>query len=65
MWRKHQSTFQDHVKYTHNDIVKPFSFSIPQFSEQVREMHNLAKYLPPPLMKGGEYNQEYWNVHNK
>ena len=24
MWRKHRSVLQDHVKYIHNDIVKPF-----------------------------------------
>ena len=24
MWKKHQSVFQDHVKYIHSDIVKPF-----------------------------------------
>ena len=23
MWKKHQSVFQYHVKYIHNDIVKP------------------------------------------
>ena len=24
MWNKHQSVFQNHVKYIHNDTVKPF-----------------------------------------
>ena len=28
MWRKHRSAFQDHVKYMHNDIVKPFRVGI-------------------------------------
>ena len=28
MWKKHQSVFQDHVKYIHNDIVKPFRVGI-------------------------------------
>ena len=57
MWRKHWITFQYHVKYIHNDIVKPFRFSIPHYSECARKMHNLAKYLPPPSMTGGEYDR--------
>ena len=65
MWRKHRSTFQYHVKYIHNDIVKPFRVGILQYAESVRDMHNLTKYLPTPLMKGGEYNKAYWTVHNK
>ena len=28
MWMKHSSTFQDHAKYIHNDIVKTFIVSI-------------------------------------
>ena len=28
-------------------------------------MHDLDKYLPPPLMKGQEYNDAYWDVRDK
>ena len=28
-------------------------------------MHNLAKYLPPPLMKGESHESDNWDVHNK
>ena len=65
MWRKHQITLQDHVKYIHNDILKPFRFGILQYSGHVREMHNLAKYLPPPSMKGEEYDEADWNICSK
>ena len=57
MGRKHWSIFQDHVKYIHNDIVKPFRLIILQYAERARDMHNLAKYTPPPSMKGDEYDQ--------
>ena len=52
MWRKHPSVFQDHVKYVYNDIVKPFRVEILKYNRRVREMHDLAKYLPPPSIKG-------------
>ena len=28
-------------------------------------MHDLAKYLPPPLMKGQEYDDVDWAIHEK
>ena len=53
MWRNHRSTFQDHVKYICNDIVKPFRVSILQYNERIWYIHDLSKYLPPPLKKSG------------
>ena len=43
MWRKHQSIYQDHMKYIHNDILKPFQVKIIHYAKRVREMHDLAK----------------------
>ena len=65
MWSKHRITFQDHIKYIHNDILKPFKVVILQYAERVREMRDLAMYLPPPSIKGDEYDQTYWTVHEK
>ena len=65
MWRKQRSTFQDHVKYIHNDKIKPFRVGIIQYAECVREMQDQAKYPPPPLMKGKEYYEVDWVVHDK
>ena len=39
---------QDHVKYIHNDIVKPLRVGIIQYAKIVRDMNNLEKYLHPP-----------------
>ena len=55
------------MKYIHNYIVKPFKVKILRYAKRVSEMHDLAKYLPPPLMKGDSakadncivYNQEF------
>ena len=52
VWKNHRSVFQDHVKYIHNDIVKPFIFFILQYAEHFHRIHNLENYLPPPSMKG-------------
>ena len=52
MCRKHRSIYQDHIKYIWNDIVKPFKVKIIRYAERVNEMHDLAKYLLPPSMKG-------------
>ena len=38
MWRKHQSIYQDHLKYIHNDIVKPFCVGILRYTKRVQEM---------------------------
>ena len=50
--RKHQSVYQDHMEYVCNDIVKPLKVKKLRYIERVREMYDLAKYLPTPLMKG-------------
>ena len=40
------------MNYVRNDIVKPFKVKILRYAESVSEMHELAKYLPSPSMKG-------------
>ena len=44
--RKHDSFYQDHMKYIRNDIVKPLRIRILRYSENVRDMHDLEKYPP-------------------
>ena len=63
--RKHRSIYQDHMKYVRNDIVKPFKVKIIRYAERVREMNDLAKYLPPPSMKGESAMSYNWNVRNQ
>ena len=53
------------MSYVCNDIVKPFKVKIIRYDEQVREMHDLAKYLPPPLMNGYSEMEANWNFRNK
>ena len=65
IWRKHQSVYQDHMKYVHNDILKSFKVKVFRHAEHVREMHDLAKYLPLPLMKNGSAEVDNWNVCNQ
>ena len=65
MWRKHRSNFQDHVKYIHNEILKPFIVGIIQYADHIHEMHDIGKYLPPSSMKGQEYDEAYWAVRDK
>ena len=64
MWINHRSSFQYHVKYIHYDILKPFSVSILQYAECVRQMHELDKYLTPPSNKGDIYDQSNWRVRD-
>ena len=65
MWRNHRSVYQDHTKYVRNDIVKPFKVKVLCYAKRVREMHDLAKYLPPPLMKEESAMTANWSVRNK
>ena len=62
---KHRSVFQEHVKYIHNDIVKPLRFVILHYSERVHEMHNLEKYLPSILMKVVGTKEAGWDIYEK
>ena len=65
MWKKYQSVFQDHVKYIHNDIVKPFIVGILHYSERVYDIHDLEKNLPPLSMKGVWFEGSSWFVRDK
>ena len=65
MWKRHWSIYQGRVKYTHNEIVKPFRVRILQDSKRIRDMHNLANYFPSPLMKGGGFESAYLDVCSK
>ena len=65
MWRKHQSVYQDHMKYVCNDIVKPFKVKILRYAKRVRDMNDLLKYLPPPSMNGESEKAANWSVHNE
>ena len=65
MWRNHRSVYQDHLKYIRNDIVKPLCIKILRYAERVRDMHDLAKYLPTPLMKGDIAEAANWTFHNQ
>ena len=53
------------MKYVRNDIVKPFKVKILRYVKRVREMHDLAKYLHPPLMKVESAEADNWTVRNQ
>ena len=65
MCRKHRSVYQDHMKYVHNDIVKPFCVRILCYTKRIRDMHDLAKYPPTPSMKGESYETANWKVRDQ
>ena len=60
MWRKHQNVYKDHLKYVRDVILKPFRVVILCCAKRIMEMHDLAKYLPSPLMKGESYKSANW-----
>ena len=65
MWRNHRIVIQDHLKYIRNDIVKPLYVVILCYTERVQEMHDLAKHLPPTMMKGDSFEVASWEVRVK
>ena len=62
MWSKQRSIFQDNVKYIQNEILNPFRASILQYTERIREMNGLTKYLSISRMEGDQYNKSDWAV---
>ena len=65
MWRKHRSVYQDHTEYIRNDIANPLKVKILCYTKRVIEMHELAKYLPPPRMKGKSTEASTWTACNQ
>ena len=65
MWFNQRRTFQDHVKFIHNDIVKPFGIGIIQYTERFWDMQDISKYLPPHSNKGGYFEQTDWDIRDK
>ena len=65
MWRKHQSVYQDHLKYVRNGILKLFRVGILCYAERVMYIQDLDKYLPPLIMKGEIYEAANWKVSNQ
>ena len=65
MCRKHWSVYQDHMKYVRNENVKPFKIKTLRYSENVCEMHEIAKCLPTTLINGEIAMSDKWNVRNE
>ena len=63
--RKHRSVYQYHMKYIHNDILKPSKVKTLRHVNRVREMCDLAKYLPPYLMKGESARVDNLTIRNQ
>ena len=52
------------MKYVRNVIVKLVKVEILRYAKHVREMPDLAKYLPPPPMKFDSAMEYNCNVRN-
>ena len=65
MWRKHRSVYQDHMNYIRSDIVKHFKVKVLHYAERVSEIYDLARYLPPPLIKGESADVANWTACNQ
>ena len=65
MWRKHRSVYHEHINNVRNDILKPFNVKILRYDDPVREMYDLSKYIPPPLMKGKSAEASNCTVRNQ
>ena len=45
--------------------MKPFRVGILCYIKRFQEINNLAKYVPPTLMKGNSFDEYSWKVHGK
>ena len=48
-----------------NDIVKSFKVKILRYADHMRDIHDLAKYLPLPLMKVNSFEADNQTVRNQ
>ena len=65
MWRKHRNVFQEHLKYIHNYILKPYRVGILGYSECSQEIYELENHLPTPLIKGDIFEAASWKAQDK
>ena len=53
------------MRHVNNDIVKLFKVKILRYAKSVHDMHDLEKYLPPPLMKVESAMEANWSANNE
>ena len=54
LWKDHRNTFREHKKYFYNKIAKPFTMSVVDFNDRMREYGDTLRYLQPPSRKGSK-----------
>ena len=47
LWHNHRTAFREHKKYYYNQLRKPFSMTVANFSNFMREYRALLRHLPP------------------
>ena len=47
MYKNHRSLSDERIMCVKNDIQNPYKMGIPKYAEHMREIFDLAKYLPP------------------
>ena len=51
LWKNHRHTFREHKKYFCNHLRKPFSMSVVNFNNRMKQYRELLCHLPPPSSK--------------
>ena len=51
LWKNAKNSFNEHKKYYSTVIRKPFSMSIVDFNDRMREYGNMLSFLQPPTRK--------------
>ena len=51
LWDDHQHAFREHKKYFCNHLRKPFSMSVVDFNNRMKQYGELLRHLPPPSTK--------------
>ena len=54
LWKNSKNSFNEHKKYFSTVIRKPFSMSIVEFNDRMREYAHILSFLQPPTRKGSK-----------
>ena len=65
LWEKIFSLFDEHIIYVKNDIQNLYKMVILKYDELVREMFEMANFLPPPISNNCQYHNTAWDIGNK
>ena len=64
MWENRHSVFGNHLRYIHNEIIKPYNVMIVEYYECMYEILDIFQYIYSPNSKSKEHHQARYKAQD-